>query len=589
MPPLTRLRVGSLEALAAQMRFAPPAVLRRQAFAAEALAAEIDPGRNYTLGWVARRLTGYRLDAGDLDAEEVIVGAALVAELPAMVERLSDRAGLTADDLGPGALTLAALCARWGVDRKTIERRRRQGLIGFRVGTPGRSAARKRVMFRLGTVERFEAGMSASRRPLRRIRGAEADRIAALASRCRRRFGWTMHRTAERLAARTGRSVEGVRGLLARRDAGSAAPMFTERGPLNERDRAVIERALRRGIPADALAARIGRTRASIHRAGLEARAAFLRTLELSGPVLPTFARSDAAEVLLAPRIVRSGAALDLDRPASAIWSEARSLPAPDEAEEHSLAAAMAFLRNRARRAIAALPAHAPASGAIDEIETDLRWHWLVQRRLARLGLRLALLTIEERLGAPVASLGQRDSSALLGIAAKALLSAAWGFDPATSGERFSAAATAALLPALARPGAREALRRGAQASAQASPARARKPADGAAASIPSIEPCERSAWSARLDAPRGLRHEIERRAWLTTEQADALALRFGAARGDGTAAPPHTRAAAARAIGRSAVWLARLEHAAWRRGLGLPARALLHPRPASRSSTSSR
>ena len=77
---------------------------------------------------------------------------------------------------------------------------------------------------------------------------------------------------------------------------------------------------------------------------------------------------------------------------------------------------ALNMLKKRARSAIDELPVN-PASGPIDEIETDLRWVTLVKRRLVGLALPAAVGAVEQFLGRPLAQQPSDEILALLHLA----------------------------------------------------------------------------------------------------------------------------------------------------------------------------
>ena len=71
------------------------------------------------------------------------------------------------------------------------------------------------------------------------------------------------------------------------------------------------------------------------------------------------------------------------------------------EEAELALVAGYNLLKRRASQGLEKLPAY-PASGALDAIETDLRWATLIKRRLVGLGLPAALAATEQFVGRPL-------------------------------------------------------------------------------------------------------------------------------------------------------------------------------------------
>src|SRR5690606_10285762 len=184
------------------------------------------------------------------------------------------------------------------------ERYRRQGLVARRVGE-GPAA---RLLFTPAAIESFER----RRAPAVQRAGAfsrttadERARIVRRARRYRERFGWSLTQTAQRLALRTKRSPQAVRAAILAHDVSSSDPVFPRRTSVDDRDRESILRAVRRGLPLADLARAKGRSRESVARIANERLLAQLREFDLRAPAAPTFDRPDAAEVLLAPAVVR--------------------------------------------------------------------------------------------------------------------------------------------------------------------------------------------------------------------------------------------------------------------------------------------
>lgn len=451
MPRLTTLRVGPLADLAEQLRFAPPTAVLRSLRAAEELVDYIDPDSSYRLAWLVQRLTGYKPDP-DADEHDIIIpGAALFAELSALAERLSDQARLGEQDVPHGSLTLPDLCRRWSVDRKTIERRRRRGLIARRVRLPD---GRARLAFTPAAVERFERldPRAASSEHFTRVDDATRERIIRRAERYRRSLGCTLNQAAVRLARRFNRSRETIRRILRAHDQSAHAPIFTDPGPIDARQRRVAHRAWRRGVSLGPIAATLSRSRATAQRAVNERRAELLRSLDLEVPFAPTFGRDDAAEVLLAPRCVSAGLGAPGETDALIFASLARAQRPVDEETESARAVAACYLRWSAALAIASLSRFDPPSATLDRIETSLRWAALLIIEQARSHQRLAILAIEEAAQRPLLDLAAEDIAALHTLAMDTILHAAATFDPfRPRPHRLAGAANVALARTLAR------------------------------------------------------------------------------------------------------------------------------------------
>ncbi|TVQ64796.1 MAG: hypothetical protein EA379_00785 [Phycisphaerales bacterium] len=568
----TTIRIDALQEIVEDLRFAPAATARRHADAAAALAAEIDDDGAYAAAWITTRITGYRPDAASDGGDAVIVGRALRAELSALVERLSERANLHISDLGAGALWIDDLCARWGVTARTLERRRRQGLIGRRVRD---DAGRTRLAFALADVERFEAahpraGRSAS--PAGRIDDRTRAAILRRAQRYRRRLGWSRNQTAARLARRYARSREAIRTILRDHDDALPAPVFPGEPPITLAARQSILRRRARGAGVAALAREHDRTRAAIHRALRLERRRLLGELDLRVPAPPTFQRPDAHDVILAPPGVRTGLGAPHEPDVGAFVRLAGAAAPPDERAEHARAVAACYLRWRAARALETLDPRNPGARALDAVETDLRWCARVLAATVADHRRLALATIEERLGAPFETLAPEHARALHAQSMAALARAALAFDPfQRDRRRVAGAASAALQRALSR------WSREHHNDAHPSPTAAKR--TGAPGVALADWTRHVAPWQQWLEPPPGVRTALEH---ADEETRRAVELRYGWS-GD----PPRTREDAAALLDIPAARVAALEQRAARlardRARAAHARDTADPSPSTR------
>jgi len=117
VPRFSAIRMSDLERLAEELRFAPKRTLLRQIDRVLDLAPSIDPDTTYGSGWLIRRITGYSPESDD---DSLLVGAALLGDLSALVERLCAHARLGPADVAGQALIVEELDSRWGVTRRTI-------------------------------------------------------------------------------------------------------------------------------------------------------------------------------------------------------------------------------------------------------------------------------------------------------------------------------------------------------------------------------------------------------------------------------------------------------------------------------------
>ena len=573
MPAFSKLNIGALDDLARQLRFAPAETLRRQLDRTRHLAEEIDPAITYPEDWIVFRITGYRPEISDPAA---FPGGALLADVSGLVERLSAAAKVNQSELDAAKyVDLEALCARWRVSRKTVERWRRMGLVALRVrGTQGKP----RLLFPIESVERFERSQGA------RIGGAAGySRIGpTLEERMLRRaaayarLGCTLNQAAKRIAARYGRALETVRQLLKRSDADAAAPIFAQRGPPDPRERELIARAHWFGIESGDVARRLGRSTASVHRAADDERAARLRmvagAIASLAPVhedhqagaKPATRKQPGAEAALSHESVTSdlgsGGCTDLLE----LVTAAREGGVALGVEERARAVAYRVLIARTAAGIAALPAHGAGALALERIETDLRWASRLKAELVRSHLPLLVRTLEGAIGRPLEEVRATALAGLVSHGIGALGEAVDVFEPGKGGRL---AAPAGL--ALTRVGARFAREVGAEAGR--TPGRPRATARLSAGThmedwTRRLCPWQRFGARLWLEPDARVRHGLGA---LPDRERTLLELRYGWG-----PAPATTQEAAAR-LGITVMQAARLERGAlraaiaWARGPG--------------------
>jgi transposase len=529
MPRLSALRLAALADLAEQLRFVPRKAVVRQLERAVELAGDIEPERNYPEDWVIERITGYR---PDLDGPATLVGAALVGDLSAFVERVSDAARLTASDLPRGTLGVEALAERWRVSRRTVERYRRHGLVAHRARDERNVTT---LVFTPLAIERFEAARGpalARAASFDRMDDDAAQRVVRLGRRAARRFGWSLHEASQRVGARTGRSPATVRRALERAERERAPVFGAPPGRLDAREREILLRADRRGVPVRRLAERFGRSEASVRRLALEVRAERIRDLGL-----PT---GDAPTSALEAPAARSGLRIAIDLTTDDLVRNAASDGPVDAALERALGAAHRALVVRAGAIGAAMGRAAPPAALVDRAETDLRWAALLRVRLVQQQRRTIVQAMENALGTALASLSPERQRRAHRLAFGAAIEAAAEFDPARGG-RLAAATVFAVQRAMAR---------AAPAAAGASRASVRGVR---------LDDWRRriAPWQAWLDPPAG---SLVRAAALPDRERRLVEARFGL-----TGEPPRTVAEAAEALGVSAQGAARLERAAVR------------------------
>ena len=270
--------------------------------AAEALLQVLDPRKEYPYEFVVYRLTGYRPPGGNLPGE-MMEGKALQADLLALMLDLCDSFALRTSDYGETVYDIPALCRRFSVSTKTIQRWRGRGLAARRLVFADR---KRRVAFLESSIERFvkdRPRQVARSTRFSQMSDAERAEILRRAKRMASFSQCSLGEVARRIAARTGRAVETVRYTIRKHDGDhpdqAVFPQHTS--PLDDEEKGRIYRSFLRGVSAGTLARHHRRSRGSIYRVINEMRARHLLDRDISYIYNPQFDLPGADETILGP------------------------------------------------------------------------------------------------------------------------------------------------------------------------------------------------------------------------------------------------------------------------------------------------
>ncbi len=398
-----------IEALAAELRFAGKATLVRHLERIEGLAPGIEVDGVYPAEFLVFRVTGYRaqeLGSGELD--EMVPGAAVLGDLSALAERISESAKITEADVGVAGedhWTIDGLAERWGVSRKTVERYRRKGLVARRVD---RGSGHRAVVFMRDAVEWFErrhAERLGNAAGFSRMSDAMRAKIVRDAERYVARLGWNRSRVCERIAQRIGRSMESVRLVLVQHDeqVPKGERIFRMVGVADDAEQMEMLRESLRGKRSGTIGARFGRSAMSVSRGVNRARRGLI--LDSGFGVSAVDLDSTADDGILLEEVVRSGLETRGARDLAGLIEQMREQHAAVVYEQSARAQAVGVLRGRVERLCTELHPSTPSGRVLDEIETAMRWMMLLRIELAGTQLGLMLSTIEERIGGPIDTL----------------------------------------------------------------------------------------------------------------------------------------------------------------------------------------
>ena len=452
MPRLPRIRATELAGLAEQLKFAPPATARRHVERCEELLGRLDAAQVYPLEWIVLQVTGYRPDGSGSGELALLPGEALLADLGALTERLSVNAHYTEDELPAGEFVSGRELARaWGISVRTLDRLRRAGLPGRRVTLRKKPGKRVRigVVFRASLAEAVRARLGE-----RVTKAAKFSRMApeerARAAEIAGAMGDVPRAKAARAAAAAlGRSPSAVARLLAGREKDRGAGRAGVNVPR------LAWRALRLGIAASAIGARLGVSAASVERAVRLHRLDRLRGLNLEGatPGVEWSARSVAmAEAALTHAVCLRGDVAGREYEPTVPGHVAAALRRswPDPLEEQALARGFVLLRKRAAEVIAGIDRLHPSAQGLDEAETLLRWATQLKGGLAIGQQMLLLSTVQANVGTALQDLAPERARDVLTACMAALAEAIDRHDPERGG-RLAAPAGLAMSKAVTR------------------------------------------------------------------------------------------------------------------------------------------
>jgi RNA polymerase sigma factor (sigma-70 family) len=268
--------------------------------AAEALLQIVKPDREYPYEFVVYRLTGFRGRPVVAD-DSPLQGKSFRADLQRLMLDVSESFPLRVSDYTERAYDTASLARHFNVSTKTIQRWRKRGLVARRLIFPD---GRRRIGFLQHSVEWFSEhrhGQVDRSRRFTQLSDSQREEIIRRAKRMASFTHCTLSEVSRRLARRTGRAMETVRYTIRRHDMEHPdQAVFPDLAPpLGDQEKAVIYRCFLRGVGAQKLADRYGRTRSSIYRVINEMRARQLIGRKISFVYNPQFDRPDADELFL--------------------------------------------------------------------------------------------------------------------------------------------------------------------------------------------------------------------------------------------------------------------------------------------------
>ncbi len=371
---------------------------------AEALLAEVDPGRAYPYEFLCFRITGFRSDG--LPDVILIRGEDLRHDLRLFVEDLSRTIGQPIEEANEPVLTVEAVSRRYNVSTRTVTRWRRQGLVARRFLIGGKI----KVGFLESSLTRFVAEhreqVDRGTR-FRQLTDEERDEIVRRARRMAA-VGPAPARLAEiarRIARKMTRSTETVRMTLKTydREHPDRAIFPAAPGPLDEEAKAQIYRQFRRGVAAEVLAKQYGRTRSSVYRIINEMRAKKILGTKLEFMPHDDFSNAAKAPEMLGPMPEPpDGKTPRKSKPPKGLPPYLASLyevPLLTREQEMHLFRKMNFLKHQANQRREKIDPTRAKTNELDEIEQLQEDALAVKNQIIRSNLRLVVSIAKRHVG----------------------------------------------------------------------------------------------------------------------------------------------------------------------------------------------
>lgn len=263
---------------------------------AQQLARSLDADQLVSESWLIEKVTGVR--SRGADTTESLVGSAVIDDLAALCIRLTDRAPIDATRADGGAFALEDVAKKLGVGVRSIQRWRRLGFVSMRFQF-GRTL---RVGCDGATIKWFEMRHPEMFSKVKRSAPTQQERQRLLArAHVVAASGGTLNAAAVALARAEKISVAVARRALEHLEKNSHISPLKRRIVVGDTKAAVAWRSWLRGVDLNAIARRVGQTRAATLRTIAKQRLRRIQACVVNVVPLATFRRVDAAETLLAP------------------------------------------------------------------------------------------------------------------------------------------------------------------------------------------------------------------------------------------------------------------------------------------------
>ncbi len=401
-----------LDVLVRQLIFSPPDRRAEQVVRLERLHDQLDPESNYPLDFLAYRITNFRREGTD---SVVLAGAAILPDLRLMIDILSRSVRIPIDEDNDPVETVPELAARLGVSTKTIGRWRKAGMRWRWVVPQG--GGRKVVVIPRAASDRYiedHPDQVSRAAAFTQIEPDMRKRLIARARQIARRREVSLNQVAAHLASKTGRALQTIRQVLANHDRDHPErAIFTDHaGPLTPKQKRVIARGYRMGVPVDRIAEKYKRTRSTVYRAVHQHKAGGAGRFPLDYVASPIFEREDADEVILGRPMeeltkhrgftqITRAALGELPEPMRALFKQ----PAIPDAQVHALFVRYNYVKFRAHQARQQFDKYSPGAKQVAVFDGFVKQAKELRNLLVRIHLPVVLSVARRHM------IGETDSS----------------------------------------------------------------------------------------------------------------------------------------------------------------------------------
>ena len=296
---MPKIRNESLEQFFKELKFAPVKQQQKQLEASVDLLKIIEDDMEYPFEFVCFRITDYRMRE-DMSGV-LIMGDQLADDLRTYIDRLSTKLMIPAAQQDEKIHSVDELCKKFSVSRKTIQRWRKRGLIGWMYVFPD---GRRGIGFKNSAVEEYIENNRLSADKAKKFSKLTIEQKAEIIDLARKYVSQgqlSRYQVIIKIANGTNRSREAIRYMLI--DYEKQHPqdeLFSKpSGTISPKEASQIYKMRKSGASLAELMEKFNRSRSSIHRIINQRRAKFLLGRKIDLITSQEFDKENAEKMIL--------------------------------------------------------------------------------------------------------------------------------------------------------------------------------------------------------------------------------------------------------------------------------------------------